>query len=204
MASINASTSGAGGVITTADATGTLQLQSASTTVATINAFGIGLGTGVPSSGIGITFPATSSASTNANTLDDYEEGTWTPVIENSSGSQSISLGASAGDYIKIGRMVWVGISAYAINSSAITASSAMFLRGFPFSCGTTNANPCYISSVMSQYPAQPVSLIDFSGTNAPMYTPGTAQDWVAFTRNVWGGQTSISWRMSFCYMASA
>jgi len=151
-----------------------------------------------------ITFPATQSASANANTLDDYEEGTWTPVIENSSGSQSISLGASAGDYIKIGRMVWVGISAYAINSSAITASSHMFLRGFPFSCGTTNANPCYISSVMSQYPAQPVSLIDFQGTSAPMYTPSSAQDWVPFTRNVWGGQTSISWRMSFCYMASA
>ena len=152
----------------------------------------------------GVQFPATQSASANANTLDDYEEGTWTPVIENSSGSQSINLGASAGDYIKIGRMVWVGISAYAINSSAITASSHMFLRGFPFSCGTTNANPCYIGSVMSQYPAQPVSLIDFSGTNAPMYTPGTAQDWAAFTRNVWGGQTSISWRMSFCYMATA
>jgi len=152
----------------------------------------------------GVKFPATQSPSADANTLDDYEEGTWTPLIQNSSGSESISLGASAGDYIKIGRMVWVGISSYATNSSAITASTQIYLRGFPFSCGTINANPCYISSVMSQYPAQPVSLIDFQGTSAPMYTPSNAQDWVAFTRNVWGGQTSISWRMSFCYMASA
>jgi hypothetical protein len=152
----------------------------------------------------GVKFPATQSASADANTLDDYEEGTWTPLIQNSSASESISLGASAGDYIKIGRMVWVGINKYAVNSSAITASTQIYLRGFPFSCETINTNACYISSVMSQYPAQPVSLIDFQGTAAPMYAPSTAQDWVAFTRNVWGGQTSISWRMSFCYMASA
>jgi hypothetical protein len=39
----------------------------------------IGVGDATPSaSGSGITFPATQSASTNANTLDDYEEGTWT------------------------------------------------------------------------------------------------------------------------------
>ena len=32
-------------------------------------------------SGTGITFPATQSASSDANTLDDYEEGDWTPSI---------------------------------------------------------------------------------------------------------------------------
>jgi hypothetical protein len=39
-----------------------------------VNFNGLGLGTGTPSSGIGITFPATQSASTDANTLDDYDE----------------------------------------------------------------------------------------------------------------------------------
>ena len=48
----------------------------------------IGVGNATPSaSGAGITFPATQSASTDANTLDDYEEGTWTPTIAASSGS---------------------------------------------------------------------------------------------------------------------
>ena len=42
----------------------------------------IGVGGATPStSGSGITFPATASASSNANTLDDYEEGTWTPTL---------------------------------------------------------------------------------------------------------------------------
>jgi hypothetical protein len=48
MASINASTSGAGGVITTADATGTLQLQSGGTTIATISSTGITTQVGAP------------------------------------------------------------------------------------------------------------------------------------------------------------
>ena len=104
MASINASTSGAGGVITTADATGTLQLQSASTTVATVNAYGIGLGTGVPSSGIGITFPATQSASSDANTLDDYEEGTFSPTVIGTSTAGTASYGIQIGAYLKIGK----------------------------------------------------------------------------------------------------
>jgi hypothetical protein len=41
----------------------------------------IGVGGATPStSGAGITFPATQSASSNVNTLDDYEEGSWTPT----------------------------------------------------------------------------------------------------------------------------
>jgi hypothetical protein len=49
MASINASTSGAGGVITTADATGILNLQTASTNAVTIDASqNVGIGTTSP------------------------------------------------------------------------------------------------------------------------------------------------------------
>jgi hypothetical protein len=42
----------------------------------------LGVGGATPSaSGAGITFPATASLSTNANTLDDYKEGTYTPTV---------------------------------------------------------------------------------------------------------------------------
>ncbi len=58
--------------------TGTVNLDFPQAGV-TFNAYGIGLGGTSPSSGTGITFPATQSASSDANTLDDYEEGTWTP-----------------------------------------------------------------------------------------------------------------------------
>jgi hypothetical protein len=52
----------------------------------------------------GIAFPATQSASADANTLDDYEEGTWSPAV--SAGFTSPVYGNRRGTYTKIGRQV--------------------------------------------------------------------------------------------------
>ena len=70
----------------------------------------IGVGNATPStSGAGITFPATASASTDANTLDDYEEGTFTPTA--ASGFTTISgTPAYSGTYTKIGNLVTIRI----------------------------------------------------------------------------------------------
>lgn len=90
----------------------------------------IGVGNATPSaSGAGITFPATQSASTNANTLDDYEEGTFTPVLVPSIGS--ITTQSCSGRYTKIGRVVTVYVSASIDNPG--TASGTMSLTGLPF-----------------------------------------------------------------------
>lgn len=63
----------------------------------------IGVGNVTPSaSGAGISFPATQSASSDVNTLDDYEEGTWTPSI---GGTATYSV--QSGQYTKIGNMVF-------------------------------------------------------------------------------------------------
>jgi hypothetical protein len=62
------------------------------------------VGNATPStSGAGITFPATQSASSDANTLDDYEEGTWTPADASGAG---LTFTQASGTYTKIGRMV--------------------------------------------------------------------------------------------------
>lgn len=152
----------------------------------------------------GVQFPATQVASADPNTLDDYEEGSFTPLIQNVDGSQSVSLGV-AGSYVKIGRTVNINISAYAVNTSAISAGNHMFLRGLPFSATAPGTGAAiYVQSVMSQYPSNIVSIIDMSGTAAPLYVTGGAQDWNPFTRNSWGGASSISWRMSFTYQAAA
>ena len=63
----------------------------------------IGVGAATPSaSGAGITFPATQSASTDANTLDDYEEGTWTP--KDNAGTSLFNYQTPT--YTKTGRVV--------------------------------------------------------------------------------------------------
>ena len=54
--------------------------------------------------GKGIVLGATSN--TDANTLDDYEEGTWTPAVQFDVGSPTVTYGTRAGTYVKIGRMV--------------------------------------------------------------------------------------------------
>ena len=61
-------------------------------------------GATVTTSGTGITFPATQSASSNANTLDDYEEGTWTPTI--GGGYTGVTYSVQNGRYTKVGRLV--------------------------------------------------------------------------------------------------
>ena len=81
--------------------------------------------------GTGITFPATQSASTDANTLDDYEEGTWTPVV-----GGTATYTTQTATYTKIGRMVFVACK-FQINT--IGTGSTTTISGLPFS-GVSNA----------------------------------------------------------------
>ena len=77
----------------------------------------------------GITFPATDVASSDANTLDDYEEGAWTPSVSATSGTIT-TLGAVSGTYTKIGRWVKCFYS-IAITTNG-TAAGALIVGGIP------------------------------------------------------------------------
>jgi hypothetical protein len=78
-------------------------------------------------SGTGITFPATQSASSNANTLDDYEEGTWTPVV---TGGTLVGTSSNTGIYTKIGQTYTFII---VINSTVSWALPANCSISLPF-----------------------------------------------------------------------
>jgi len=83
----------------------------------------------------GLTFNATQSASANANTLDDYEEGTWTPDFSPASGSfSSISWAPRLGRYVKIGNHVWISAAWNIDGISVGTASGDCRISGIPFS----------------------------------------------------------------------
>jgi hypothetical protein len=71
--------------------------------------------------GAGITFPATQSASTDANTLDDYEEGTFT--CTGASFTNVTAFAVSNATYTKIGRLVYVEMNGtmQATNSNLVT-----------------------------------------------------------------------------------
>ncbi len=72
-----------------------------------------------------IQFPATQNASADPNTLDDYEEGTFTPA------GNGVTFTSSAGSYTKVGRAVHVRIEAvWPVNSNGSPAR----ITGLPFS----------------------------------------------------------------------
>lgn len=80
-----------------------------------------------------ITFPATQVSSFDVNTLDDYEEGTWTPT--DTSGA-ALTLSTAIGNYTKIGRMVYASFSiTYPVTANGSTAS----IGGLPYSAAAGN-----------------------------------------------------------------
>jgi hypothetical protein len=94
----------------------------------------------VPNSGTGIAFPATQSASSDANTLDDYEEGTWTPVDGSGSG---LSF-TSDGTYTKIGRQVLV--QGNVVFPSTANGNSVV-IGGLPFTSTLNGGGFCMYST---------------------------------------------------------
>jgi hypothetical protein len=96
---------------------------------ATISANGLGVGSAVATSGSGVAFPATQNPSSDVNTLDDYEEGTFTPVITSSTGSVTSQVGY--GKYTKIGNQVTVTVTVTLTNVG--TAANIMSMTSFPF-----------------------------------------------------------------------
>lgn len=79
-----------------------------------------------------LAFPATQNPSTDPNTLDDYEEGTWTPGIAFNSASTGITYSAGTlGRYTKIGRTVFVTCVVTLTSKGALTGAAT--LTGLPF-----------------------------------------------------------------------
>jgi hypothetical protein len=79
----------------------------------------------------GIIYAATQSQSSDANTLDDYEEGTWAATITTTNTDFTTSGRATGAIYTKIGQQVMTN-AAPSINSPS-SGSGNITLTGFPF-----------------------------------------------------------------------
>lgn len=85
----------------------------------------------------GITFPATQVVSSDPNTLDDYEEGTFTPSLTfATAGNLGATYSTQSGRYTKIGRLVTGTISLTTSSFNYTTSSSFLEIAGLPFVCG--------------------------------------------------------------------
>jgi len=126
----------------------------------------------IPADAAGIQFPAGQIASSNANTLDDYEEGTFTPTV-----SGATSYAFQVGHYTKIGNLVTYVISV----NCARTASSTQFrISGLPF----TSANIGNLYSVPAIFP-----ILGFNKTGASFYA--AQLPWSSTFFDIYGTQTA-------------
>ena len=71
------------------------------------------------------------TSNTDANTLDDYEEGTWTASFAGGSGSVTINTSYDLLSYTKIGNIVH--ISGRIRISSVSSPSGEIYISGLPF-----------------------------------------------------------------------
>jgi hypothetical protein len=85
----------------------------------------------------GIKFPATQVASADVNTLDDYEEGTFTPTLGGETTNPTVTYTVQTGFYTKIGNVVTVFGK---ITTTAISGGSGFAIfAGLPFTIKNAN-----------------------------------------------------------------
>ncbi len=155
---VQAGMGGTGSTTATSTGTGSAVLATQPSFPSTI---GVG-GATASTSGAGITFPATQSASTDANTLDDYEEGTWTP--RNSSGTALSCNGTPR--YIKIGRQVFIHCDINQLNQGSV--------YNLPFTAVSNSAYPGTICVGYNTYASSTVTgIVNNNDTKFELYYNG-------------------------------
>ena len=118
-----------------------------------------------------IKFPASQNASSNVNTLDDYEEGTWTPVIGGTGGTSGQSYTIQNGFYTKIGRLVCAGGDVALSNKGTITSNVYISL---PFTSANINN---YISGGIGYWAGMAINIFFMSGYQIPNTAQFLLQD---------------------------
>ncbi len=136
----------------------TCVLKDGTQTTTAVVPFAYGLDLSAATGGT-IKFPATQNASSNANTLDDYEEGTWVPVLTAATaGDIAVGYTTQVGTYTKIGRQLTCNFVIITSSFTWSTASGALKITGLP-----------YAAMTLSGY--QTAGDLTFSGVTKATYT---------------------------------
>lgn len=108
--------------------------------------------------GTGVTFPASQDASSDANCLDDYEEGTWSPsVIGSPANLTTPSIGN--GRYTKVGNVVTLTAAISATITSTNSETNLNMSLPFAATSGGWNASGAFSG---------------YAGTGPNRFIPGT------------------------------
>ena len=129
----------------------------------------LALASATSQTGTGLTFPATQNASSNANTLDDYEEGTWYPRLFSDS-VEGTSYASQTGYYTKVGRLVtcWFGVSC------TLVAGTYLRFGNLPYSVGTSGTGYQSVSYANGAGGNSTVYIETYLGVNGQVFQSAT------------------------------
>ena len=130
------------------------------------------------------------TASTNA--LNDYEEGTWTPVL--SDGTNNATSGTAIGRYTKVGKLVTVSCQLATTSLGAIT-TGALRITGLPFSANGQAGGGVGSLGNLAVTAGQSVAVFLSSGTN---YIQLRLSDSTAGYTNLLGGEWTATGNTAF------
>jgi hypothetical protein len=80
--------------------------------------------------------------SSNANTLDDYEEGTFTGTFSSTGGTITVNASYNTGTYIKIGKLCWIQFSP--VVGSISSPTGGLYVEGMPFTSMPAGTSTSY------------------------------------------------------------
>lgn len=137
-----------------------------------------------------IKFPATQNGSGDVNTLDDYEEGNWTPSI-----GGSATYTTQTGRYTKIGRLVTIHCS---LTINVRGTGSQTTISGLPFTAASgvpgTGAASFATSATSIYYLMAQVN----GGASTVTFPAQTASDVSTGLPNIFTNGTAVSFSLSY------
>ena len=153
----------------------------------------------------GVAFPATQVASADANTLDDYEEGTWTPTYLGATTNPTVSYATRAGKYTKVGRLV---ICHFRILTTSVSGGSGLLLLGgLPFATnsssidGGNGSGSVYHADAFTTNHPQGLGNNPGNSSMYATYQAGNAATVLMSVANLSAGADSNALRGSFSYI---
>ncbi len=136
--------------------------------------------------GHGIDFSATTDPTSGMTSelFDNYEEGSWSPVIQNTTSAPSYSN--QVGRYTRIGRVVYAqGFIQTSSTATYANGNERFFINGLPYARSSTNS----VGYVAAQGSVQSQSF-NFDGSNNDYSVTG--QVGVGFAQSITGGETGV------------
>jgi len=126
----------------------------------------------------GLRFPAVPAPVAEANTLDCYAEGSWSPGLSAATSAPSGGSITASGSFVKIGRMVWLSFE-ITVADKGSGGAGTLQITGLPFALGSGWS--AALSHPGLSLPGSGGPLLSLSGTTALIgASDGTPLDWSA------------------------